>query len=271
MRGPLARATAALVVAAVAVSLASCAPSSDGAEPTPTARVVSVEVSATAEFTAAKEQGLATRDDALALLTATDSTVEGAVRSTLLSAVAALNSALGGVSAEAIVEATTATTEAELALADRVRGLGEAALATGRGSSARRAALTAAIDRLEAAVEARAGLSGAAQEVLDARDPLIPPPGSGGGPPAPQAPQQPAPATTAPAPTVPPEPVEPPPAPAPAPPPATDAPAPTAAPTQPAPEPEPEPEPTAVPVPDCSTDPDLCVPAPTPSIDDPVT
>ncbi|WP_129587833.1 hypothetical protein [Rathayibacter oskolensis] len=264
----LPRAPLVVMAALVAGTLVACTPAVDRAEPSPTVRVTAVEVAASAEFVAAKEKGLAIRDEALALLTATDGSVEGASRADLIAALSALNTALGGVSADAITSATLATSDAEVALADRVLGLAEATLASGGGSSARRAALTAAIAQLESARDGLSGLGAAAQAVLDAREPLVPPPGSGGAPPPRQTAPAPAPPPAAPT-TAPPAEPEAPATPQPVPQP-TAPPQPTTAP-EPEPEPQPEPEPTLEPEPDCSTDPALCAPAPTPSIDDPVT
>ncbi|MCM6764460.1 hypothetical protein NB037_18760, partial [Rathayibacter sp. ZW T2_19] len=167
----------------LALSLAACTPRSEAPSSAPTVRETSIDVAPPADFTAAKDRATAVRDDVLALLAATDSVVEGSARADLLAAVPALNSALAGVSAEALTTAADEATEAERVVAERVLGLGAATLASGAGSGARRSALREAVAQLEAAVAAGSGFAAPAKALLDARNPLIPPPGSGGAPP----------------------------------------------------------------------------------------
>lgn len=266
------RVVAAVSAGLLTLALVACTPQEDAAGPPPTPRETSIEVTAPAEFTAAKERALSVRDDVLALLAATDRSVEGSARGDLLASVPALTAALAGVSTEELTAAADAAVDAELVVADRVLGLGAGTLASGSGSIARRAALRTAMGELEAAVAARGGLAAPARAVLDARDPLIPPPGSGVPPRATQAPQPPA-ATPPPAqPTPEPTPTEPPVEPQPTAPPAQPEPPPQP-PVQPEPPEQPEPTPTRQPpidpIPDCGSDPSLCPPVPSPSIDDP--
>ncbi|PPG75925.1 hypothetical protein C5C15_12085 [Rathayibacter rathayi] len=261
--------SAAIALLLTAGALSACAPGSEGARPTPTLRETSIDVAAPPAYTAAREAGLALRDDALALLTATDGAVAGAARTDLLVAIGILNTALEGVSAEAITEATAAAAEQRTTLAGRVLGLGAAALASGRGSTARRSTLTDAVEQLRSALASGATLAPLALAVIEAREPLIPEPGSGvGPPPRPAPPAAPRP-STAPAPTQVPTPD--PAAPSPAPEPPASQPAPPPAP-QPTPEPEPQPAPApALPPRTCADDPRLCTPGPEPTIGGPLT
>ncbi|WP_104315755.1 hypothetical protein [Rathayibacter sp. AY1E4] len=234
---PLLRgATAAIALLIAAGALTGCTPSAEGTQATPTLRETSIDVAAPPAYTAAREAGLALRNDSLALLTATDGTVAGAARTDLLVAIGSLNAALEGVSADAITTATTAAGEQRTALAERVLGLATSTLASGRGSTSRRAVLTDAVEQLRSALASGAAVAPLAVAVIEAR---------GAGEerircPAPE------------------------PAPAPAPEP-TEAPQPTA-------EPLPQPEPTAVlPPRTCADDPRLCTPAPEPTIGGPLT
>ncbi|WP_146086166.1 MULTISPECIES: hypothetical protein [unclassified Rathayibacter] len=266
---PLLRgATAAIALLVAAGALTGCTPAAEGTQATPTLRETSIDVAAPPAYTAAREAGLALRDDSLALLTATDGTVAGAARTDLLVAIGALNASLEGVSADAITTATTAAGEQRTALAERVLGLATSTLASGRGSTSRRAVLTDAVEQLRSVLASGAAVAPAAVAVIEAREPLVPEPGSGfAPPPRPAPPAAPRP-TTAPAPTQ--EPAPEPPAPEQAPEPAP-APEPTEAP-QPTAEPLPQPEPTAVlPPRTCADDPRLCTPAPEPTIGGPLT
>lgn len=270
----LLRGTSAAITLVIAAGvLSACTPGSEGARPTPTLRETSIDVAAPPAYTAAREAGLALRDDSLALLTATDGAVAGAARTDLLVAIGILNAALEGGSAEAITEATAAVAEQRTALAERVLGLGAATLAFGRGSAARRSTLTDAVEQLRGALASGATLAPPALAVIEAREPLIPEPGSGvGPPPRPAPPAAPRP-STAPAPSqVPiPDPT------AASPTPAPEAPAPEpAAPEAPAPQPTAEPEPQPEPAPvlpprTCADDPRLCTPGPEPTIGGPLT
>ncbi|PPH57231.1 hypothetical protein C5D25_14915 [Rathayibacter sp. AY1D7] len=264
---PLLRgATAAIALLVAAGALTGCTPSAEGTQATPTLRETSIDVAAPPAYTAAREAGLALRDDSLALLTATDGTVAGAARTDLLVAIGALNAALEGVSADAITTATIAAGEQRTALAERVLGLATSTLPSGRGSTSRRAVPTDAVEQLRSALASGAAVAPLAVAVIEAREPLVPEPGSGfAPPPRPAPPAAPRP-TSAPEPTQEPTPDPPAPEPAPAP-----APEPTEAP-QPTAEPLPQPEPTAVlPPRTCADDPRLCTPAPEPTIGGPLT
>lgn len=255
------RLPAALAAVALVAALAGCTPAENRAEPVAAPRETVIEVAASPEFTAAKEEALVVRDEAVALLAATADAVKGTERSALLRDLGGLNVALGGTSADAIVSAIDSTVESQLAVADRVLGLGSGALTSVRGSNARRDALAEAVEQLRAALSARSGLAPAAEAVLGAREPLLPAPGSAGAPPPRQPPPAP-PAAPAPAPAPPasPAPTE---APAPPAPPAPEPEAPPApAPEQPAPEqPAPEPPP-APPAPEPPSIPDLPIDLP---------
>ncbi|MHC2185639.1 hypothetical protein ACVLV4_001281 [Rathayibacter agropyri] len=261
--------SAALAVLVTAGALTACAPSDVDPRLTSAPRETSIDIAAPPEYTAAREAALTVRDDSLALLTATDGAVVGATRTDLLVAIGSLNDALAGVSAEAITTAATGASDRRAALAERVLGLGAATLASGRGSSARRSALTSAVETLRNTLNSGGALAPAAIAVLEARGPLVLVRGDDSDQPSRPAP----PAAPVPAPA---------PAPALTPPPATtsapapEAPAPTveAAPAQ-----EPEPEPTVVPEPQppvvlppsgCEIDPRSCSPEPPPTIGGPL-
>ncbi|PPH00042.1 hypothetical protein C5C33_17580 [Rathayibacter sp. AY1H3] len=186
---PLLRgATAAIALRVAAGALTGCTPSAEGTQATPTLRETSIDVAAPPAYTAAREAGLALRDDSLALLTATDGTVAGAARTDLLVAIGSLNAALEGVSADAITTATTAAGEQRTALAERVLGLATSTLASGRGSTSRRAVLTDAVEQLRSALASGAAVASLAVAVIEAREPLVPEPGSGFAPPPRPAP-----------------------------------------------------------------------------------
>ncbi|PPG35751.1 hypothetical protein C5C30_17030 [Rathayibacter sp. AY2B5] len=187
---PLLRgATAAIALLIAAGALTGCTPSAEGTQATPTLRETSIDVAAPPAYTAAREAGLALRNDSLALLTATDGTVAGAARTDLLVAIGSLNAALEGVSADAITTATTAAGEQRTALAERVLGLATSTLASGRGSTSRRAVLTDAVEQLRSALASGAAVAPLAVAVIEAREPLVPEPAPAPAPEPTEAPQ----------------------------------------------------------------------------------
>lgn len=257
--------SAALAVLVTAGALTACAPSDVDPRLTSAPRKTSIDIAAPPEYTAAREAAFTVRDDSLALLTATDGAAVGATRTDLLVAIGSLNDALAGVSAEAITTAATGASDRRAALAERVLGLGAATLASGRGSSARRSALTSAVETLRNTLNSGGALAPAAIDVLEARGPLVLVRGDDSDQPSRPAP----PAAPVPAPAL-----TPPPATTSAP--APEAPAPT---VEPAPAQEPEPEPTVVPEAQppvvlppsgCEIDPRSCSPEPPPTIGGPL-